>query len=276
VESNLNLTSATGKALLFDMDGTLTEARRKISQPIVHMLKELCDMGHSIAVVSGSPYYYIEEQLELSRIQYPKKLYIMPCNGTQVYTQRDSSREYEQTYKVTMRDHMASHSSLSDPHRLLVQNILDLQMYAMRKYDFPVTGNFISDRGSMINWSPIGRDASHEVRATFILEDNDKSLRKHLCDCLRVRLDDSDLRTTDLALGGSTSIDIFPKGWDKTYALNHLEDDTESWFWGDKCMPEGNDYALWLALQSSHRSFSVETPEDTLESINTLISQGRL
>lgn len=258
------------------MDGTLTEARRKISKPVVQMVKDLCTAGHTVAVVSGSPLHYIEEQLELSRIQYPKNLHIMPCNGTQVYTQCDTSSQYEQTYKVTMRDHLESHSSLSDPHKVLVQNILELQMYAMRRYSFPVTGNFISDRGSMINWSPIGRDASHEVRATFTFEDDKKNLRRHLCDCLRVRLDDSDLRTTDLALGGSTSIDIFPTGWDKTYALKHLDEEAEAWFWGDKCMPGGNDHALWANLQSSHRSFSVETPEDTLKSINTLITQGRL
>ena len=270
----MNLTSVSGKVLFFDMDGTLTEARRKISQPIVRMINDLCDAGHLIAVVSGSPHYYIEEQLELSQTDYPKNLYIMPCNGTQVYSQKDSSSEYEQIYKVTMRDHLAANSSLSDPHRILVQNILDLQMYAMRKYDFPVTGNFISDRGSMINWSPIGRDASHEVRATFSIEDSNKSLRKHLRDCLRVRLDDSDLRTTDLALGGSTSIDIFPNGWDKTYALKHLKEGAESWFWGDKCMPGGNDHALWAKLNPNQRSFSVETPEDTLKSIESLRKQG--
>ena len=271
-----NLTSSNGKALLFDMDGTLTEARRKISGDAVQMLKTLTDKGYLVCVVSGSPYHYIHEQLKLGSVKYSSNLYIMPCNGTQIYSQSVSEGNYEQTYKVTMRDHLAAHSSLSEPHKELVHNILELQLYAMRRYDFPTTGNFVSDRGSMINWSPIGRDASHEVRATFSAEDNEKSLRKHLCDCLRVRLDDSDLRTTDLALGGSTSIDIFPQGWDKTYALRHIDPQVKVWFWGDKCQPGGNDHTLWAQLQSESRSFEVKSPDETLRSVRELIDKGVL
>lgn len=275
MENNFaNIASSTGHVFLFDMDGTLTPARKKITDDIKSLIDEICEKGTSVGVVSGSPYDYINEQMCLDSLSYSKNLYILPCNGTKVYTQNDSTGKYEQTYSVTMRDHLAANSSLLRPHGVLVQNILELQMYAMRKYDFPVTGNFVSDRGSMINWSPIGRDASHEVRATFALEDREKDLRKHLCDCLRVRLDDSDLRTTDLALGGTTSIDIFPKGWDKTYALQHIDPSMKVWFWGDKCMPGGNDHALWAKLQPEQRSFSVATPEDTLQSIKSLLKQN--
>ena len=143
------------------MDGTLTEARKKIQKPTVEMLHSLCTSGHLVCIVSGSPFAYINEQLDLATEKYPQSLYIMPCNGTQVYTQMNSHGEYDQTYKVTMRDHLEQHSSLADPHRELVQNILELQLYAMRRYSFPVTGNFVSDRGSMINWCPIGRKANN-------------------------------------------------------------------------------------------------------------------
>ena len=276
MEISKTLGSKSGLALLFDMDGTLTEARKEIQQDTVDLLKQLCDRDHLVCVVSGSPFSYISEQLRLEKTQYDKSLYLMPCNGTQIYSQNDSSGVYEQTYKVTMRDHLAAHSSLSEPHKELVHNILELQLYAMRRYDFPTTGNFVSDRGSMINWSPIGRDASHEVRATFSAEDNKKDLRKHLCDCLRVRLDASDLRTTDLALGGSTSIDIFPRGWDKTYALQHIDPQVKVWFWGDKCQPGGNDHALWAHLQPESRSFEVKSPDEALRSVRELIDKGVL
>ncbi len=269
------ITSKSGAALLFDMDGTLTEARKKIQKPTVKMLRNLCESGHIVCIVSGSPFVYINEQLDLALSDYAESLYVMPCNGTQVYTQNNLNGKYDQTYKVTMRDYLEQHSTLADPHRELVHNILELQLYSMRRYDFPVTGNFISDRGSMINWCPIGRDASHEVRATFSIEDSNKSLRKHLRDCLRVRLDDSDLRTTDLALGGSTSIDIFPNGWDKTYALNHLDPSLDVWFWGDKCMPGGNDYTIYEKL-GTDRAFAVDSPEDVLSSIEALRTAGKI
>lgn len=266
----LNLKQGSQNALLFDMDGTLTPARKSISKEMHYVLHDLCRDNHLVCIVSGSPMHYIEEQLKLSQYDYPSSLVIMPCNGTQVYTQNESSKKYEMIYSLTMKDHLEQTSQLSDPYRELVTNILELQSYATRKYKFPLTGNFISDRGSMANWCMIGRDASHEDRATFTFEDKNNNLRKHLRECLRVRLDASDLHMIDLTLGGSTSIDIFPKGWDKTYALRHIDPALKVWFWGDKCMPGGNDHALYQELQKHNRSFSVESPEETIASIEAL------
>tara|TARA_B100000131_G_C18082379_1_gene598734 strand:+ start:317 stop:1147 length:831 start_codon:yes stop_codon:yes gene_type:complete len=276
VESKLNLSAKSKQALLFDMDGTLTPARKTIDVCMVALLQDLCTVGHLVCVVSGSPLQYIEQQLLIDKIQWPKNLVLMPCNGTQVCMQNESSNAYDEIYKVTMSDHLAASSSLLEPHRALVHNILELQLYAMRRYNFSTTGNFVSDRKSMINWSMIGRDASHEVRDAFAIEDFEKGIRKHLRECLRVRLDDSDLHEIDLTLGGSTSIDIFPKGWDKTYALNHLNPDLIPWFWGDKCQQGGNDHTLWRKLQAENRSFEVKSPRDTLVSIQNLTSRGIL
>ena len=38
----------------------------------------------------------------------------------------------------------------------------------------------------------------------------------------------------ELVLGGSTSIDIYPLGWSKEYALRYFGD-SGVYFWGDKC-----------------------------------------
>ena len=43
----------------------------------------------------------------------------------------------------------------------------------------------------------------------------------------------------EVKLGGSTSFDIFPKGWDKTYVMNHLDNYSHIYFVGDKSF----DYA---------------------------------
>lgn len=270
------LSSKTGKVLFFDMDGTLTPARKKVSPEIFDALNKLMLKGHRICVVSGSPYDYIQQQLDLSSRRWNSELVIMPCNGTQVYLWSNSLGEYRQTYSTTMKSFLSASMELSDPYKELVTNILELQLYAMRKYNFTTTGNFVSDRGSMVNWSMIGRDASHEVRDAFSHEETKFPIRKHLRECLRVRLDASGLHGIDLTLGGSTSIDIFPKGWDKTYALKHLAPGVDSWFWGDKCHPLGNDHALWKALQPAGQSFAVETPEDTLNSLATLQAEGKL
>ena len=66
-----------------------------------------------------------------------------------------------------------------------------------------------------------------------------------------------------MALGGSTSIDIFPKGWDKTYVLRHISDE-DIWFYGDRCQPGGNDFHLYSHPDVRKRSFEVRGPEDMM------------
>ena len=69
----------------------------------------------------------------------------------------------------------------------------------------------------------------------------------------------------------STSFDIYPKGWDKTYALKHY-DNHEIWFAGDKCEEGGNDYHLYEALRGVGRSYKVATPADTIALIDKFIN----
>lgn len=40
-----------------------------------------------------------------------------------------------------------------------------------------------------------------------------------------------------ISIGGQISFDVFPKGWDKTYCLRHVEGDgyQKIHFFGDKC-----------------------------------------
>jgi phosphomannomutase len=266
VSSNFNELKATDNMVLFDMDGTLTEARKQITNDVVQALRDLSDHAY-IGLVSGSPMNYIQEQMapawnQLSTVPV-ERILIMPCNGTQAYVFKRRSSNFELTYKANLTNHLETICAAPDPYRELITNLVELQAYSMRKYDHPVSGNFISYRESLLNWCMIGRDASHEDRAAFTFEDSEKDLRQHLRECLRVRLDASGLHEVDLALGGSTSIDIYPKGWDKTHALRHLGESTV-WFAGDKCTPSGNDYALYAALESTGRVKHVRTPQDTI------------
>ena len=67
------------------------------------------------------------------------------------------------------------------------------------------------------------------------------------------------------ALGGSTSIDIYPKGWDKTYVVNHLDRYQNIYFVGDKCDPGGNDFELYEFLKGDEacKSFKTSDPFET-------------
>ena len=53
---------------LFDMDGTLTPVREKISQPMIESLRAL-EKVSDIGIVTGSGMNYVREQCEELRIQ---------------------------------------------------------------------------------------------------------------------------------------------------------------------------------------------------------------
>ena len=71
-----------------------------------------------------------------------------------------------------------------------------------------------------------------------------------------------------IKLGGDTSFDIYPHGWDKSYALNHFSD-YEVYFLGDRCGENGNDKEIYDALQPN--SWWVKSPAHTKEILQEII-----
>ena len=70
----------------------------------------------------------------------------------------------------------------------------------------------------------------------------------------------------EIKLGGETSYDIYPKGWDKTFALQHFEE-YQCWFVGDRCGNGGNDQEIYEKLRVHGRSFEVKNTKETLKLI---------
>ncbi len=76
-------------------------------------------------------------------------------------------------------------------------------------------------------------------------------------------------------MGGQIGIGIHPKGWDKSYILQfiNLTDYESVSFYGDRCLPNGNDYPLY-----SHMNINgnfVKGPEETLTLIKSLVSEKK-
>ena len=259
--------------VLFDLDGTLTPPRKSISRSTVLMIKQLarrCTVG----IVSGSPWSYIKQQagiiLKGSAGVNCDNLLIMPCNGTQLYRYDSSCLDYILEYELDMKSHMKNNMG-EHSYKGLINHLLELQLQANKKIRTDcLTGNFISYRTSMINWAFIGRDACTKEREIFVQTDQKENIRNIFRDALRVRLDASSLRGLELSLGGDTSIDIYPKGWDKTHALRHCGD-LRVWFIGDRCTPTGNDYPLWAALEPEGRAFQTEGPLQTCDIVEEKI-----
>ena len=133
--------------------------------------------------------------------------------------------------------------------------------------DIPLSGRFIDYRGSMINWCPIGREASRQQRQQFVEIDSSMQIRERVLKRLREQIEWMQLEDeVTVKLGGDTSFDIYPTGWDKTYALKHFPD-YDVWFVGDRCGENGNDQAIYERLRVYGKSFEVKTTKETLKLI---------
>lgn len=95
------------------------------------------------------------------------------------------------------------------------------------------SGTFVEFRNGMINVSPIGRNATNDERKAFEAYDREHQVRTKFVAVLQERFRDYGLT---FSIGGMISFDVFPSGWDKTFALRHVEKDgfKTIHFFGDK------------------------------------------
>jgi phosphomannomutase len=246
--------------VLFDLDGTLTPPRKRITERNREKILDLLNYAR-VGIVTGSTLSYVIEQVDLKLFE--SGLEVFPCNGTEHWVYAKGSWE-SRTPFISMRDHMG------EDWRCLHKILNSMQGELMESApDLPLTGQFVSYRGSMVNWCPIGREAGDVDRSTFEKIDKSSALRAGLLDKLRDRLRPLG-KTLTVKLGGSTSFDIYPEGWDKSYVLRHFPSDVV-WFVGDRCDPTGNDFEIYEALSNFSRSFKVSDHEQTSGIIDEII-----
>ncbi|SGZ21665.1 BQ5605_C021g09398 [Microbotryum silenes-dioicae] len=210
---------------LFDVDDTLTPARRKSSKYSNKSVPKLP------LVVGGSDLRKITEQLALNgqdndfNFCFPENGLIAIKLGKQLKSASFINFIGEEKYKKMVR--------------IILHYIVDL--------DIPIKrGTLIEFRNGMINVQERNNfekyDMEAKVRATFI-----EALKKEFADY-----------GLTYSIGGQISFDVFPDGWNKTYALRHIEADNfrEIHFFGDKTYKGGNDYEIYT---ENDRAFGRES-----------------
>ena len=252
---------------LFDVDGTLTEARRRIDKSMINSLREL-SFNTEIGLLTGSGLEYIKEQLWplLADQELSLNCHILPCNGVEYYIPNpDSPGNFIEIHKNCMEAKLGF-----ETFQFIMKTIMKLQsQIAESDYDISFTGHHIQNRGSTLNWSPIGRNALHGDRQQFKAMDKIYGIRKLAIHKFREIMLHHDIHDVTIKLGGDTSFDIYPRGWDKRYALKHFpETNWDVFFVGDRCHPDGNDYEIYDHLSPQGRSFETSGPEETIEIID--------
>lgn len=190
--------------LLFDVDGTLTPARKIIEPDFEEFLYTKIRPLATLGVVGGSDYCKIIEQLNGKRVL-SEFDYVFPENGL-VFIKNGV-----EVNKQSIQRHLGEEN---------LKKFINFTLHYIADMDIPIKrGTFIDFRNGMINICPIGRQCSYEERLVFNKLDEQHFFRRNMIEALKTKFPDMDLT---YSIGGQISIDAFPNGWDKTYCLKHI------------------------------------------------------
>ena len=240
------------KVILLDMDGTITPPRKPIQDDVIVQLNSMIADGYELGIVSGSDIEYMDEQLSRwdKWANNCKMIHKYPVNGTKGLDMKSEYSDGDWRWLI--------HDIEAADHRMR----LSLGGQYIR-----VPESTWEYRGSAINWCPIGRDANDKERKRFIGLDYAFDLRINFMRQMKTRpLFHS---KTVIKLGGQTSFDIYPTGWDKSYVFKDFQGFERIYFIGDKCEPMGNDYEGYV--KAGDNGLSTDGPESTCRILSEIL-----
>jgi len=237
------------RAVVLDIDNTLTPPRRPLQQEMADTLKRLkvpffLGAGGDLRLVSEQ---FIEP---LHEFGYRGTFDAFLCNGPTRY-HCDLSRGISVTLvrHFAMKEHMGAEKF--ERMMKIVQATLDREEFRLPP-PMRVIGDLIIDRESMVNVAPIGRprerlgDEAHRNRDAFREFDARTGYRRRFLAHLTRELAEFAPDGLFISLGGETSFDLVIRGNDKGYPLKTLLEEgfERVWYIGDALFAGGNDEAV--------------------------------
>ncbi len=233
---------------VFDMDGTLTPARKPMQDEFAEKFLPWLEQNQAY-IATGSDFAKVEEQMPNDVINAFTGIFCAMGN--------DLWQKGKFTY----------HRDFTPEDEL----INELEFYrANTKYPFELYPNYIEKRTGAINFCVLGRNCPYEAREKYAAWDADNKERLFIQKELSQKFP-----KYDFSLGGAVSIDIVKKGCGKgqiAKELRQIEPQEKIVFFGDRTFEGGNDYELACALKkySNTQVVQVETPEDVLKFLNII------
>lgn len=223
------------KHLFFDMDGTITPSRSKISSEMKEFLDSL---SQSIGIISGSHNDQMHFQIDgLPVIR-------MGQNGNHVI-HHEHGELWNEPLTEEQKSEIMKHAQM---------------VWDMCTHSVPDYNDIFEDRGAQISMSLYGHHADPIYKKEF---DGDFRKRKALLEKLPFESE-----TLEVKLGGSTCLDYFPKGKNKGFNIDRLISHN-NWqkehciFFGDALFPGGNDETVIGVIET----VQVDNPEDCLRKL---------
>ena len=226
------------RIFMFDIDGTLTPPRLPMTEEMVKMFKGFCERNRVI-LVTGSDMNKVIEQVPKEIRDLVEGIYT--CSGN----------------AYTIGDQVIYENEFRPPEKLIAL-LEDWKNYS----HYPVkTGGHLEHRDGMLNYSTVGRNCTQEEREEYEAWDKENGERV----ILRERILNM-FPSLDCAIGGQISIDIYPKGLDKSQSYFRVKGENPDHaiiFCGDRLMPGGNDYPFFKVMgenQTACRPLDIAVP----------------
>ncbi len=227
------------KVYAFDVDGTLSPSRLKIDKKFREFLLEFQKLN-DVYLVTGSDKDKTIEQVT-DEVWLNSKGCLQSC-GNHIFV--EGKEVWRNTWKPK-----------ADLLNMLNQFLKD-SIYPIR------TSNHIEKRIGLVNFSVVGRDCTQEERDAYGIWDGLHKERLDMANKINKAFPE-----LEASVGGQISIDIHPKGANKSQAkewiLNQYKENVEIHFFGDKTLPGGNDYDLAKVLTQPHKVYQVESWNET-------------
>lgn len=225
----------------FDVDGTLTPSRENIDPEFALWFLEWVK-DKTVYIVTGSDYEKTEEQLGEDICLAVTGIYNCSGNAFYVNGELKESKEFK----------------LNDSQLAILERYLSKSPFPLR------TGNHFEARDGMCNFSVVGRNATSDERAQYAEYDSKVAERSRIVNQFKNCFPD-----LDAVIGGDISIDIFPKGNDKSQVAAELKPFI---YFGDRVFPGGNDYKI---AQQAELHYAVKDWQDTRRILNLYYSETK-
>jgi len=255
--------SPTKKIIAFDLDGTLAASKQHLESEMSELLCELAK-HKKIVIITGGSFEQFQKQFlpffnpcNCDSKTVMENLFLLPTSGSRCY-------EYNNFKKGWVMTGMEEF-----PIDIKIKVIAELEkIVASHEYGVGaiVEGDkVIEDRVTQVTFSALGQNAPIEKKELWDPnQEKRQQIKKELV---------ASLPKVNIAIGGATSIDILPFGFDKAKGLKKLLDKIDMKiedmvFVGDAIFPGGNDYS---AYEAGIESIKVSGPTETADLIKNLI-----
>lgn len=245
------------KALIFDLDGTLTESKSALSSEMGIVLARLIAQMPA-AIMSGGSYEQFQKQLLASMPPDAnfKNLYLFPTSAAQCAIWKDGAWKFLYSNPFTPEEKTRVLEALAEALHETGLDVPPPQLW----------GEQVENRGTQITWSALGQEAPIEMKKSW---DPNREKRTPLQAALQVRLPGFSIR-----VNATNSIDITREGMTKAYGVHTFSEIiatpiADMIYVGDALFPGGNDE---IVKETGIATRQIAGPAETKEVIEKVLA----